>query len=238
MKIKIGVNDSLKREVIDTEGSLLSVLEDDYYFEKKIVELSEFLSRIKKEESKYIPLNKHNVLDPLLYLDDCPSYDDYQTMIFSLCHEYEWPVEAYFSIRSLVECGYWKPMNVPPNAVKILRFGDLQKLDFTDEHSVFIEVSEDIGITNLKEYLTNKYSLISKYLLSFYGGFSNTRPGINQPNLEINKKVYKLRKQVPPVKYSEIARQLNSEYARANYTESDLRTINKNYIKTIRNLRK
>lgn len=156
MEIKIGVNDSLKNDIIDTQGSLISVLEDDDYFEKKIVELSKFLSRIKKEESKYIPLNKHHVLEPLLYLDDCPSYDDYQSMIFSLCDEYEWPVEAYFSIRSLVECGYWKPTVELHDNIQILRYGDLKKLDVFDSQSVFIKISKDIGVTNLKKYITEK----------------------------------------------------------------------------------
>lgn len=238
MKIKVGLNDSLREKIKDSELSLLLLLEDDNYFCKKILEFKKDFKQIllnkKTNQKKLFPYG------PLIDLNEFTGTDEYIEKIGNFCcKEYHWPFETFFSIRTLVECGYWLPISRWQNeSIRVLTAKQLNIEDVFSQSNIYIEISKDVGITNLKKYLEKNYKKISKSFKDVDPSYGYVLKGINQPNLDINKKIFKLRNQKPPIKYSEIAKIINDEYSRANYNESNLRNTYKAYIKSIRNLRK
>lgn len=237
MKIKIGLDDCLRKKTDDTEISFLSLLEDDQYFNKKIRKLKKIFKLVslsRKGVRMYSSFPKE-----LIDLNMYSGGDEYLKDVGLFCMEYKnCPFEMIYSVRSLIENGYWIPVSHWEWKPVDIIVGEKIEIDVFNKSDIFIQISRDIGITKLKEYLEKEYKKISDYFEKIDPTYRYALKGINQPNININKKVFNLRNQKPPIKYSEIAKLINKEYSNANYNESNLRNTYKAYLKSIRNLRK
>lgn len=237
MKIKIGLNDCLRDKTNDREISFLALLEDDQYFNKKINELRKEFKNLILHRNKVKTTFSYIYPKELIDLDKYTKGGDYLEKVGKFCSQYkDCPFEMIYSVRSLIENKYWIPTsNWFTSPVSIKKGKDVE-INVFNESDIFIQISKDVGITKLKLYLEKVYKNISKHFEEI-DLYKYKLKGVNQDNLEINKRVFCLRNQ-SKFKWVKIAEIINNENIRAHYTDKTINRLYIDYIKSIRKLRK
>lgn len=233
MKIKVELDESVTEEVpgyVDYELSMLKILEDDTYFERKIKEIRKKLQ---------IPKNGYPSTEETFNKIENRNFEDKALKETSILrHKYhlpsEWTVFLYhYVVLNKVILTKVNEIEIFEEKALLKKLSEGRERYVEEDSSILIKINADLNLNSLIKQIKIGYPQIKEFFekKKFYGPIKK----VSVKNLDRYKKIYDLRIRKNK-KIKDIAESLvKNDNFRA---DSDVRAMLIQYKKLIKNLRK